>query len=78
MSTDKYSLTDEQKQQIALDQVEQFKRERYAHELNILRAEAIEDVEQKQEVITQSEKAIATIETAIDVTLDATATAQEK
>lgn len=37
-------------------------------------AEAIEDAEQKQEVITQSEKAIATIETAIDVTLDATVT----
>lgn len=71
MSADKYSLTDEQKQQIALDQVEQFKRERYAHELNILRADAIDDAAKKQEVITQSEKAIETIETAIDVTLEA-------
>lgn len=74
MSTDKYTLSEEEKAQIVDQQVAQFKRERYAHELNILRAEAIEDVEQKQEVITQSEKAIATIETAIDVTLDATVT----
>ena len=69
--TDKYSLTDDEKAAIAAQQVEQFKRERYAHELNAARAETLPDGKEKAQILAVSQESIAQIEKAIDVTLDA-------
>ena len=67
--TDKYSLSDDEKAAIAAQQVEQFKRERYAHELNAVRAETLPAGEEKDQTLAVSRESIAQIEAAIDATL---------
>lgn len=68
---DRYSVPDAEKAAIAQQQVDQFRRELFGHELNLARAQALpEDATDRDQVIAASEAAIETIKGAIDVTLD--------
>jgi hypothetical protein len=70
MSTN-YDLTPDAQREIAEAQVEQFKRERYGHKLNIARLDAQAQTDEVTQAKAEAEQAIIIIEAAIDATLAA-------